>query len=332
MALDARRETRSEHVNVHRVCSLEGVVFDVKRFAVHDGPGIRTTVFLKGCSLRCVWCHNPEAIDHTPEIMTRPERCIRCGTCLDVCPNGAHQVVVTGEHVYQRELCTRCGRCVEACYAGALEMVGKRVSVADVMAVLREDSAFYESSGGGVTLSGGEPLVQSDFIAALLRTCKAEGFHTAIDTCGHVAWRIFRKVLPYVDLVLCDLKHISPQRHRQYTGASNRLILNNLRRLSDKGIPVEIRMLIVPTINDSRGFIERSARFLASLDNITVVRLLPYHCLAGSKYRNLGRENTLPEIPLSDASPIQQIASWIEEYELNVLVSDQDLYRTEMIS
>ena len=201
-------------------------------------------------------------------------------------------------------------------------MVGRRVSVDDVMAVVREDATFYELSGGGVTLSGGEPLLQGDFMVALLAQCQAEGFHTAIDTCGQVEWSVINKVLPHVDLVLYDVKHISPHHHKRYTGASNRLILNNLRRLCGCGVPVEIRMPIIPTINDSQKTIESIARFLGSLNNITAVRLLPYHRLAGSKYQSLGRENTMPDVEPPSARQMQQIAQSMSQYGLKIIIPE----------
>jgi pyruvate formate lyase activating enzyme len=201
-------------------------------------------------------------------------------------------------------------------------MVGRQVSVDNVMTVVREDATFYKISGGGITLSGGEPLLQGDFTMALLAQCQAEGFHTAIDTCGHVKWRVINKVLPHVDLVLYDIKHISPPQHKRYTGASNRLILNNLRRLCGCGIPVEIRMPIIPTINDAQKTIESTARFLGSLDNITAVRLLPYHRLAGSKYQSLGRENTMPDVAPPSAIQMQQIAQSMSEYGLKLIIPE----------
>jgi pyruvate formate lyase activating enzyme len=298
----------------------DGWIFDIKRFAVHDGPGIRTTVFLKGCSLRCRWCHNPESISPQPELMLHPQRCIACGACLTICPVGAHHLTPDGGRTLDRDRCTRCGRCAEACYAEALVMVGRRVSVDDVMAVVREDAKFYEHSGGGVTLSGGEPLTQGAFTTALLAQCQAEGFHTALDTSGHAAWRVLRRVIPHVDLVLYDVKHISPRQHKRYTGASNRLILTNLRRLCEVGVPIEIRMPIIPTLNDAQKTISATARLLGSLPNITGVRLLPYHRLAGSKYQSLGRENTLPDVAPPSLQHLQQIAEWMRPHGLTVLL------------
>jgi pyruvate formate lyase activating enzyme len=301
----------------------EGWVFDIKRFSVHDGPGIRTTVFLKGCSLRCVWCHNPESIDTKPELLVYPMRCISCGECKEVCPQGAHRVAPSGERIYDRSVCIVCGRCVESCYAEALVLAGKKTSVEEVMTAIREDSKFYEKSGGGVTLSGGEPLLQGEFATAILRECKAEGFHTAVETCGQVSWANMEKALPYVDLWLYDLKHFSPDSHERYTGSPNRLILENLSRISSRGAAVEVHMLIVPTINDSRDEVESAARFLASLPRIEAVRLLSYHRLAGSKYESLGRENTMPDVPSPTIHHLQKVARWIRQYGIHVFLPER---------
>jgi len=298
----------------------EGWVFDIERFAVHDGPGVRTTVFLKGCTLRCVWCHNPESLSPRPELLVYPRRCIGCNGCVEVCPRGARRLTATGERTLDRQLCDLCGRCVEACYAGAMKMAGRKLSVDEVMAVLRQDAAFYETSGGGVTLSGGEPMMQGEFATALLRRCKGDGYRTALDTCGHVGWSVLQGALPYVDLVLYDLKHISARLHRRQAGASNRLILSNLRRIVEFGTPVEVRMPIVPTINDSKEFIDAAAEFLASLSEITAVRLLGYHRLAGPKYLALGRENTMPDVPSPAAEQMRQIAAWLERRGLRVIL------------
>lgn len=297
----------------------EGWIFDVKRFAVHDGPGVRSVVFLKGCSLRCAWCHNPESIGRGVQVMFHPQRCIACGACVDACETGAQQLRADGRRAFDRHSCRLDLRCVEVCYAGALEAVGRRVTVDEVMALLGEDAAFYAASGGGVTLSGGEPLLQPAFAAAVLRRCKAAGFHTALDTCGHVGWRAFEQALPYVDLALYDVKHMSAARHKALTGASNRLVLDNLRRLDACGVPSEIRMVIVPGVNDAPDVIAEAGAFLASLRHVQAVRLLPYHRLAGSKYLGLGLPNTMPDGDTPDAAHMQQVAGWLAAYGLQTV-------------
>ena len=297
-----------------------GRVFDVKRFATHDGPGVRTTVFLKGCSLRCAWCHNPEAFDPGPELLYHAQRCTGCGACIEACPNEAQRMAADGERGYDRERCELTGRCVEACYSDALEMAGRRVTAKEVMEEVCEDAAFYEASGGGVTLSGGEPLLQGEFATAILRLCKEEGLHTAVDTCGHVGWEVIEGALPYVDLVLYDVKHISPEEHRRHTGASNALILDNLRRLSERGVAIEIRMPIIPGVTDSRGDIDAAATLLGSLENVRAVRLLPYHPYAGSKYRNLGLENTMPDVAPPSGRRMRRVAGWVRKHGLKVVV------------
>jgi pyruvate formate lyase activating enzyme len=297
-----------------------GRIFDIKRFAVHDGPGIRTTVFLKGCPLRCVWCHNPEGISPEPELVRYAQRCLGCGACVSACPHTAHEIVEGRAPVYHRDRCTRCGACVRSCLADALALLGREVTAAEVMAEVRKDASFYAHSGGGVTLSGGEPLMQSRFARDLLRECKQEGFHTALDTCGHVGWRALRAVLPYVDLVLYDLKHFDSDAHRHYTGATNQRVLRNLRRLAERAVPVEIRLPLLPTINDSPEAADAVAALLAPLGNITAVRLLAYHRLAGSKYARLGRENTLPNVPAPSGSDLTRVADRIGRHGLRVIV------------
>jgi pyruvate formate lyase activating enzyme len=288
--------------------AVEGTVFDLKRFAVHDGPGVRTVVFLKGCPLACAWCHNPESVSPPPELALYPQRCIGCGACVEACPNGAHSFTLDGTHVLARERCVVCGRCAEACYAEALTLIGKAMSVGAVLDVLVEDRSFYESSGGGVTLSGGEPFAQPAFTLALLRTCRSARLHTALDTSGYAPWPIIERALPFVDLVLFDVKHLNSEEHRRWTGRDNDLILANLRRIAQAGAPVEIRVPIVPGANDGDEHLVAVADLASTLPSLVGVRLLGYHSLAGSKYASIGRASTLPAVESPSREVLEALA------------------------
>ena len=299
---------------------LTAMIFDIKKFAIHDGPGIRTTVFFKGCPLACWWCHNPEAMLPQKELVSFPEKCIACGECFEACPQGAHEKQPDGTRVYHREQCVLCGACVDVCYAESLVMEGREVTVDDLMAELRKDRPFYENSGGGITLSGGEPTLQHEFALALLKACKAEGLHTAVDTSGQTPWWVFECLLPYIDLILYDIKHIDETSHQTHTGTDNRRILANLERLAGSGTPIEIRMPVVPSINDAEEDIEGAARFLAGIDGITRIELLPYHKLGTSKYARLDMKYRLAEVEPPPAERMESIATRLRGHGLEVHV------------
>ena len=265
------------------------LVFNIQRFSVHDGPGIRTTVFLKGCNLGCFWCHNPESIDPRQEIQLFPEKCIGCGNCFEACPVHAHQMV-DGRHLLDRELCTRCGACVGGCYAEALVQAAEPRTVADVHDVVLRDHPYYEESGGGLTVSGGEPLLAPGFLSALLAMCRDSGVHTAVDSAVHVPWRVVEDVLPLVDLFLVDFKHIDSDVHRAGVGVPNERILENIARLAVEHPHLWIRVPVIPDFNDSPEVLGRMAEFLAHLGPVERVDLLPFHRLAGAKYYSLGRD------------------------------------------
>jgi len=304
------------------MAEARGLIFDIKKLAVHDGPGIRTTVFFKGCPLHCWWCHNPEGIHRYPELVLFETKCIGCGECFGVCPQQAHESLPDGARVHHRERCLLCGECVDTCYAEALVMEGREVTAEEVMRELRKDIPFYENSGGGITLSGGEPLSQHEFALFLLKRCKAEGLHTALDTSGQAPWSVFSEILAYVDLVLYDIKHIDDAKHRTHTGATNRQALANLRKVGQCGIPVEIRMPIVPGINDAEEEILCTGRFLAGVKGVRRVQLLPYHKLGQSKYRRLGREYKLLEREPPGRDHMEMIAAWIRPFGLEVQIGE----------
>lgn len=275
-----------------------GKIFEIKHFAVHDGPGIRTTVFFKGCPLRCVWCHNPEGLRTEKQLSYLSHMCQHCGRCVSACPNGAHTLTAEHQHQFDRAKCTQCGACADACLGKALLLYGRDVSVDDLMPELLEDQCFYESSGGGVTLSGGECLIQAEFCAELLKQLKKQGVHTAVDTCGFVPRQNIEKVLPYTDIFLYDIKALDTAVHQTCTGFSNDRILENLKWLNDCGKAVEIRVPYVPDHN--AGEMEQIADFLRSLSCIVRVKVLPYHNYAGSKYKSLDMDDTLPNVLPTD--------------------------------
>ena len=268
---------------------MTGRIFDIQRFSVHDGPGIRTTVFLKGCSLDCAWCHNPESISPADQVQTYFSKCIGCGRCYEICTNGAH-LIVDGERIFNRELCKSCGKCVAECYSGALVMTGREITIDELMIEIEADIPYYRDSGGGVTFSGGEPLLQPSFVASVLKSCKEKGINTAIDTAGNVPYSSFETVLPFTDLFLYDLKAMEDSLHRDLTGVSNRLLLENLEKLDREGKPIRIRVPVITGANDSdENFIEM-AEFLSSLNNIEGVEPLPYHSLGAGKLESLGKD------------------------------------------
>ena len=297
----------------------KGIVFDIMHFSTHDGPGIRTTVFLKGCPLSCAWCHNPESQSRGLELMLRPNLCIACEACITACPEGAISLN-DGAIVTDRSKCNLCGICVEVCNAEARAMVGRELSVDEVMAEILKDVIFYDESGGGVTFSGGEALMQPDFLLELLQACKEKGVHTAVDTCGFANWGVIERVRSFVDLFLYDLKTLDEEAHRQYTGVPNRPILANLRRLSELGHSVILRMPLIPGVNDSEEAIQAVGQFAASLPNLARLDILPYHEAGVEKYRRLDKVYSLAEITPPSDGRVAAVASVLRGYHLNIQV------------
>lgn len=273
---------------------INGRIFDIKRFAIHDGPGIRTTVFMKGCPLRCKWCHNPEGIRTNPEIGYMQKKCIGCSSCVKICQNGVY-IPNDGELLIQREKCVMCEACVGSCFADALVLYGKSVDSDYIIERIIEDREFYKTSGGGVTLSGGEPLMQAEFSAAILKFCTGNKIHTALDTSGYATWSSFEKVIPYVNLFLYDIKHTGEEQHIKYTGVSNKPIIENLKKLDCVGTPIEIRIPLIPNVNDSEEQIKNTGELLSGIKNLQSVKLLKYHTLAKSKYAEIGLPEDIPE-------------------------------------
>lgn len=272
--------------------TIKGNIFDIKRFAVHDGDGIRTTVFFKGCPLRCRWCHNPEGLFAEPVLSYTAHNCVNCGACAKVCK--AH-TIEDGHHCFDRTKCSGCGNCTGVCVGGALKLYGSRVEVQDLLPTLLRDKGFYLETNGGVTLSGGECLCQPEFCEKLLRQLKEQDIHTAVDTSGFVSRKALDAVMPYTDIFLYDIKAVDEEIHIKCTGQSNRLILENLKYLNRCQKAIEVRIPLIPGMND--GEIDGIAELLSGLEQLTKVRVLPYHRYAEDKYTAMGIKYEMPDFP-----------------------------------
>ncbi len=296
--------------------SSTALLVEVKRFGVHDGPGVRTVFFLKGCPLNCRWCHNPESISLKPELAYYKHKCIQCGECIPVCPVGAHKFL-GGKHSFDRAKCVACGACENVCLGNALKFFGQTMNAKEAAKIAIEDKDFYETDGG-ITMSGGEPLLQTEFCVELFKILRKENIHCAIDTCGAVNWKKFETVLPYTDLFLYDLKHVDEKLHIEYTGCSNKLILENLEKLSKSNVPIEIRIPLIPEFNMDTETINAIGEKLSKLSNITAVQLLAYHDFAVSKYEAIGKINTMPKVAVPTAEQINKIADQLKKFNLTI--------------
>ncbi len=313
---------------------LTGNVFDIQRYTLNDGPGIRTEIFLQGCDLKCPWCHSPDSQSYNGDLAWFPMLCVgieKCGTCISSCPNGAieqggeiySKLTKTTLHIpkLDRKKCNTCGDCAKVCYPKAFYLTCRQMSVDEIMEIIKKDMRYYHTTNGGVTLSGGEPMVQSDFTAAILKECKSLCLHTALDTTGFVSWSEYEKVIDYVDLFLFDLKCMSSDRSEELVGVPNELILENAKRLAKIGKKIQIRYPIIPTLNDQKENLVATASFCRDLgDAVTVIQLLPYHRLGTVKYERIGKDYTLGELePMSDTQA-EEYAKIFHSYGLKTIV------------
>jgi pyruvate formate lyase activating enzyme len=295
----------------------EGTVFDIQRFSIHDGPGIRTIVFLKGCPLSCLWCSNPESQKLKPVLMYQSMNCIHCGKCISACKIGA--ISFSNKNFIDRDICTACGECVNVCPTSALTLKGKKMTVEQVIKELKKDAIVYRRSGGGITLSGGEPLVQSEFARELLKACKAQGWHTAIETTAYANTETIEEVFPYIDLALMDIKSVDSEMHKKYTGVPNEKILENAKLVS-KITKMVVRVPLVPDFNSSEKDILELCDYVKTLNDINTVHLLPYHTYGENKYDLLGRDYLMKKTRAFALGEVEKLQKIIEEQGIKCVI------------
>ncbi len=298
----------------------QSLIFDIKRYAINDGPGIRVVIFFKGCNLHCAWCHNPESISAEVEKMYSPVKCIRCGTCVEACPENAITLTNTGTYT-DPDLCVLCGKCTEVCPTKAIEMSGKVMSVNEIMEIIEKERTFFDQSGGGVTFSGGEPLVHAKMLIELLDECGKNGIHRALDTAGNVSAKILLEVAKRTDLFLYDLKTMDTAVHRRWTNAGNERILHNLQALAGTGAKIIIRIPLVGGVNDTDENIEETAKFVAALaGEKKEVNLLPYHNIAQYKYMKLGKAGDFEILKEPAAESVERAVAKFVEFGIRVSI------------
>jgi pyruvate formate lyase activating enzyme len=294
---------------------VEGTIFNIQRFSIQDGPGIRTTVFMKGCPLRCLWCSNPESQNSFVEVAHRDMICQKCGRCVEACKSKAISQTDKGTKT-NRKLCTNCGKCIEVCVFGARRFYGEEKSAEEVYREVIRDKPFYQNSDGGVTASGGEPLLQADFVAEFFKLCRGDNIHTCLDTCGYADADSWEKVLPYTNLVLYDLKLMDPLTHRKWTGKSNEKILRGIKLVAEQKVPVIVRIPVIPRVNDSKENMKAIATFCTGI-GITVINLLPYHRFGENKYAMLDRRYRLSKLRRPENHEIKKLAVIFESTGLD---------------
>jgi len=298
---------------------MKALIFNIQRFSIHDGPGIRTLVFFKGCPLRCAWCSNPEGQSLKKDRIYIEEKCLYCHKCIDVCPNNAIKII-KNKLIWKKKLCDFCGKCEDSCYANTIKIYGEFVDSDYVFNEIKKDLIFYIKSNGGVTFGGGEPLLWPDFIKEVSEKCKTENIHTAIETCGFTAWRNFQKILPVTDMILYDLKHMDPEIHKKICRKSNKIILENLKKLAATDLKkIIIRIPVIPGINDSIKNIQNTAYFVSKL-NVKEINLLPYFKYHLKKYDRLNREYELLNLNPPAEEEMFRLKSVFEKYDLNVQI------------
>ncbi len=283
-----------------------GTIFNIQRYSIYDGPGIRTTVFLKGCFLKCFWCHNPEGASAEPEIQILDFKCRRCGLCIENCPNNA-RFLSDGRILIKKNKCTHCLKCIKVCPSGATELIGNEVKVKEVLSIVEQDIPFYKRSDGGVTFSGGEPFLQAKFLKNCLMECAKKNIHTAVDTSGFVEEHKLKEIMPYVNLFLYDIKSLDDNKHKNATGVSNKIVSDNLKMLLKSKARVHLRIPIIPTFNDSVEDIQQIADFISDLKDIEFIEILPFHQLGSGKYKSLQKPYKAMDLKIIPKEKLEEL-------------------------